>query len=214
MLKSLTFPLRARSQTEHGAVNGTTARDDVTRLLVDWGKGDRAAHEQLLPLVYSELRRLAGAYMRRERPDHTLQPTALVNEGYLRLVDCKDVEWNDRVHFFAVCARLMRRILTDLGRARRYDKRGGKTQRVTLNTSVIIAWKPQLDLAELEEALRTLQKLDPRKSDVVAMRFFGGLSVKETAQVLNVSVETVMRDWKFAKIWLVRELSGGRPHGS
>ena len=191
-----------------------TATRDITVLLRAWRGGDDTALARLVPVVYGELRRRARHYMNGERHDHTLQPTALVNEVYLRLVDCKDVEWNDRVHFFAVCARLMRRLLTDLGRARRYDKRGGKTQRVTLNTSVIIARKPQLDLAELEEALRTLQKLDPRKSDVVAMRFFGGLSVKETAQVLNVSVETVMRDWKFAKIWLIRELSGGRPHGS
>ncbi len=156
----------------------------------------------------------ARHYMNCERPDHTLQPTALVNEVYLRLVDCKDVNWNDRMHFFAVCARQMRHILTDLARARRYSKRGGSAQRVTLNTSVIMANKAQPDLAELDEALKTLRILDARKSDVVEMRFFGGLSVKETAEVLNVSVETVMRDWRFAKVWLTRELSRERRHGS
>jgi len=191
-----------------------TATHDITGLLRAWRGGDDNALARLVPVVYGELRRRARHYMKSERPDHTLQPTALVNEVYLRLVDCKDVNWNDRMHFFAVCARQMRHILTDLARARRYGKRGGSAQRITLNTSVLIANKAQPDLAELHDALKTLRELDPRKSDVVEMRFFGGLSAKETAQVLNVSVETVMRDWRFAKVWLVRELSRGRPHGS
>ena len=191
-----------------------TATHDITGLLRAWRGGDDDALARLVPVVYGELRKRARHYMNTERPDHTLQPTALVNEVYLRLVDCKDVNWNDRMHFFAVCARQMRHILTDLARARRYGKRGGSAQRVTLNTSVLMANKAQPDLAELDEALKTLRGLDPRKSDVVEMRFFGGLTAKETAQVLNVSVETVMRDWKFAKVWLVRELSSGRRHGS
>ncbi len=191
-----------------------TATHDITGLLRAWRGGDDNALARLVPVVYGELRRRARHYMKSERPDHTLQPTALVNEVYLRLVDCKELNWNDRLHFFAVCARQMRHILTDLARARRYGKRGGSAQRITLNTSVLIANKAQPDLAELHDALKTLRELDPRKSDVVEMRFFGGLSAKETAQVLNVSVETVMRDWRFAKVWLVRELSRGRPHGS
>jgi RNA polymerase sigma-70 factor, ECF subfamily len=191
-----------------------TTSHDITGLLRAWRGGDDAALARLVPVVYGELRRRARHYMNSERPDHTLQPTALVNEVYLRLVDCKDVNWNDRMHFFAVCARQMRHILTDLARARRYSKRGGSAQRVTLNTSVIMANKGQPDLAELDDALKTLRILDARKSDVVEMRFFGGLSVKETAAVLDVSVETVMRDWKFAKVWLVRELSKVRRHGS
>ena len=191
-----------------------TATHDITGLLRAWRGGDDNALARLMPVVYGELRRRARHYMNRERPDHTLQPTALINEVYLRLVDCKDVNWNDRMHFFAVCARQMRHILTDLARARRYSKRGGSAQRVTLNTSMIMANKAQPDLAAVDEALKTLRGLDPRKSDVVEMRFFGGLSVRETAEVLNISVETVMRDWKFAKVWLVRELFSGRRHGS
>ena len=182
---------------------------DITGLLHDWSGGDDEAFARLVPQVYGELRRRARRYMDGERQNHTLQPTALVNEVYLRLVDCKDVQWNDRVHFFAVCARLMRHILTDLARARRYDKRGGKAQHVTLNTSLIFINAEQPDLADIDDALKKLHEADSRKSDVVELRFFGGLSVKETAEVLNVSQETVMRDWRLAKVWLLRELSRG-----
>jgi RNA polymerase sigma-70 factor (ECF subfamily) len=180
---------------------------EITGLLHDWGGGNDKAFALLVPLVYGELRRRARHYMYGERPSHSLQPTALVNEVYLRLVDCKDVDWKDRAHFFAMCARLMRRILTDMARSRRYDKRGGKAQHITLNTSLIFAKAQQPDLADLDEALKRLHAMDPRKSDVVEMRFFGGLSAKETAQVLRVSVDTVMRDWRLARVWLLRELS-------
>ena len=183
--------------------------NEITGLLHEWGGGNEEALARLVPLVYAELRRRARRYMDAERQEHTLQPTALVNEVYLRLVDCQDVAWHDRTHFFALCARLMRRILTDLARSRRYDKRGGKAQHITLNTSLIFVNAEQPDLAELDDALKKLHAMDPRKSDVVEMRFFGGLSLKETAQVLNVSVDTVMRDWRLAKAWLLRELSQG-----
>ncbi|HYR86250.1 MAG TPA: sigma-70 family RNA polymerase sigma factor [Terriglobia bacterium] len=185
----------------------SSSTHDITGLLHDWGGGNDRALARLVPLVYAELRRRARRYMDGERPSHTLQPTALVNEVYLRLVDCQDMGWKDRAHFFAMCARLMRRILTDLARSRRYDKRGGKAQHVTLNTSLIFANAEQPDLADLDEALKRLHAMDSRKSDVVELRFFGGLSVKETAQVLQVSADTVMRDWRLAKVWLLRELS-------
>lgn len=180
---------------------------EITGLLHAWGGGDEDALARLVPLVHRELRKRARYYMDRERHNHTLQPTALVNEVYLRLVDCQHVDWQDRAHFFAMSARLMRRILTDLARSHRYDKHGGKIQHVSLNTSRILTKAEQPDLVALDRALKKLQAMDPRKSDVVEMRFFGGLSVKETAHALNVSVETVMRDWRLAKVWLLRELS-------
>ncbi len=187
----------------------TLSSQEITGLLRAWGAGDEEALARLIPLVYAELRRRARRYMDAERQSHTLQPTALVNEVYLRLVNCKDVDWTDRSHFFAICARLMRRTLTDLARARRYDKRGGKIQHVTLNTPLVFVNNAQPNLADIDDALKKLQALDPRKSDVVEMRFFAGLNVKETAAALRVSEETVMRDWRLAKAWLLRELSRG-----
>jgi RNA polymerase sigma-70 factor (ECF subfamily) len=186
-----------------------SAAPDVTRLLLAWRRGDRAALEELAPLVYAELRRLAHRQMRRERPGHTLQTTALVNETYLRLVDSKRVRWQNRVHFFAVCAQLMRRILVDHARARRSLKRGGKAVHVTLEDAPVGSPPPDEDLLALDEALTRLAAIDMRKSRVVELRHFGGLSVEETAEALGVSTDTVMRDWKMAKLWLLRELKRG-----
>lgn len=183
-------------------------RGEVTELLRAWGAGDEQALERLTPLVYQELRRIARRYMARERPNHTLQATALVNEAYLRLMDAKGVSWHDRAHFFAISARAMRRILIDLARARNYQKRGGGEERLTLEESAVIQGQPAPDLVALDDALNVLAEMDPRRSQVVELRFFGGLSVEETAAVLKVSPETVKRDWKLAKAWLLRELSG------
>jgi RNA polymerase sigma factor (TIGR02999 family) len=187
---------------------------EVTQLLIAWGKGDPAALEALTPVVYDELRRLARHYMGNERAGHTLQATALVNEAYMRLVDIHKVQWQNRAHFFAMSARLMRRILVDSARSRKYQKRGAGAQRVSLDERLLVA-EPGRDLVALDDALNELAKVDERKSKVVEMRFFGGLSVEETAEALGVSVDTVMRDWKLAKAWLLRELgtnssSGGR----
>jgi RNA polymerase sigma factor (TIGR02999 family) len=182
---------------------------DVTQLLVAWSNGEQDALERLIPLVYNELHRLAHRYMERERPGHTLQSTALVHEAYQRLVNLKDVSWQNRAHFFAVSAQLMRRILVDFARSRRYMKRGGELRQVPLNEAVAVFRDRQTDIVALDDALRTLADIDPRKGRVVEMRFFGGLSIKETAEVLNVSQETVLRDWRLAKVWLLRELSQG-----
>lgn len=181
-------------------------RGEVTELLRAWGGGDRQALDRLTPLVYQELRLVARRYMARERPDHTLQPTALVNEVYLRLVDAKEVSWRDRAHFFAVSAQSMRHILVDFARARRSLKRGGWKDRVTLEESLVIHGQPGADLVALDEALNGLASLDPRRSQVVELRFFGGLSADETAEILKMSPETVKRDWRLAKAWLLREL--------
>jgi RNA polymerase sigma factor (TIGR02999 family) len=180
----------------------------VTQLLLAWSKGDQTALEKLTPLVYGELHRLARRYMAQERPGHTLEATALVNEAYLRLVDSRDVRWRNRAHFFAVSAQLMRRILVDFARARRYQKRGGEVRRVSLDEALVVTGERGADLVALDDALQALAGVDPRKSRVVELRFFGGLSVRETAEALDVSPDTVMRDWKFAKTWLLRELSG------
>lgn len=179
---------------------------DVTQLLVKWGKGDPAALEELTPVVYDELRRLARHYMANERTGHTLQATALVNEAYMRLVDIHKVQWQNRAHFFAMSARLMRRILVDSARSRKYQKRGAGAQKVSLDERLMVS-EPGRDLVALDDALEQLAKVDERKSRVVEMRFFGGLSVEETAEALSVSVDTVMRDWKLAKAWLLRELA-------
>jgi RNA polymerase sigma factor (TIGR02999 family) len=184
-----------------------TQTAQVTRLLRAWCGGDRAALEQLMPLVYQELRRMARRYMQKEQPGNTLQATALVNEAYLRLVDVTGVQWQDRAHFFAISAQIMRRILVDAARARGSHKRGGEVVRVDLNESVDAL--PELDrrLVDLDEALESLARFDARKVKVVELRFFGGLSVKETAEVLKISSESVKRDWKFARAWLMHELS-------
>lgn len=178
----------------------------VTRLLLAWGEGDEAALEQLMPVVHDELRRLARRHMGHERPGHTLQATALVNEAYLRLIDVKQVQWQNRAHFFAMSSRLMRRILVDFARSRHYQKRGGGAQKVTFDEALVVSDERGGDLLALDDALVALAAVDPRKSQVVEMRFFGGLSVEETAEALHVSVDTVMRDWKMAKVWLLREL--------
>jgi len=183
----------------------------VTELLLAWSQGEEAALEKLTPVVYEELRRLAHRYMGGERVAHTLQTTALVNEAYLRLIDGKQVSWQNRAHFFAVSAQLMRRILVDGARSREAQKRGAKPQQVPLDEALLVTRQHGEDLVALDEALKALEEVDPRKSQVVEMRFFGGLSVEETAEVLKVSPDTVLRDWRLAKLWLVRELRGERP---
>lgn len=184
---------------------------EITQLLRAWSGGDQQALDKLTPMVYHELHRRARQYVARERPGHTIQTTALINEVYLRLVDFRGVTWQDRAHFLAVCARMMRRILTDFARARGFQKRGGSAQHVTLEEQMAVTAQPSADLVALDAALSGLAEVDQRKSQVVELRFFGGLSVQETAEVLKVSEETVKRDWRLAKLWLLRELSGEQP---
>jgi RNA polymerase sigma factor (TIGR02999 family) len=186
------------------------APHEVTQLLLAWNDGDQAAFDQLIPLVHSELRRLARHYMRSERAGHTLQTTALVNEAYLRLVNGRQVEWRNRAHFFGIAARLMRQILVDFARARNYEKRGGGARHILLNEALAMGPKEGTDLLALDDALKALAQVDERKSQVVEMRFFGGLSEKEMAMALNVSPETIRRDWRLAKSWLLRYLSEGK----
>lgn len=185
----------------------------ITALLHAWKAGDESALQQLVPLVEPELRRVARAYMRRERAGHTLQPTALVNEAYVRLAEMGRVDVKDRAHFFALSARLMRRILVDLFRAKGNQKRGGDVRRVPFDTELAVSGQPDEDLVAVDDALVALAREHPRKAQVVELRFFGGLSVDETAEALQVSADTVMRDWTFAKSWLARELKEGRRHG-
>jgi RNA polymerase sigma-70 factor (ECF subfamily) len=180
---------------------------EVTEMLVAWSNGDRSALEKLIPLVHDELHRLAHRYMNRERPGHMLQPTALVNEAYLRLVDSSHVRWQNRAHFFAVSSQLMRRILVDFARSRNYLKRGGNMVQVSLDKVLEISPEQDADLVALDVALNALESIDERKARVVELRFFGGLKVEETAEVLKVSPVTVMRDWRLAKVWLLREMS-------
>lgn len=184
--------------------------EQVTQLLVAWSDGDESALDRLIPLVNAELRRLAHRYISGERVGHTLQTTALVNEAYLRLVDSSRVQWQNRAHFFAISAQLMRRVLVDYARARRSQKRGGEMTRVSLEGAPLIAHEREPDIVALDQALSALAAVDHRKSRVVELRFFGGLSVEETAEVLGVSPDTVMRDWRLAKSWLLRELSEKR----
>ena len=185
----------------------TPSAHELTQLLRAWCDGDEQALERLTPLVYEELRRTAHRYMARERPDHTLQTTALVNEVYLRLVDARAVDWQNRAHFFAACANMMRRILTDFARSRQCLKRGGKAEQLSFDESLFVSPAPSSVVLALDEAMNRLAALDARKSQVVELRFFGGLGVKETAEVLKVSPETVLRDWRLAKVWLLREMS-------
>jgi len=186
---------------------------EITGLLKAWAGGDAAALDQLTPLVYDELRRLARRYMRNERAGNTLQTTALVNEAYLRLVDAQRVGWQDRAHFFAVSAQMMRRILVDAARARGSAKRGGQVKRVNHSAAFNLDAIPDVstgrdrELVAIDDALNTLAEMDPRKARVIELRFFGGLSVEETAEILKISSQTVMRDWKLAKAWLTRELA-------
>lgn len=185
------------------------APDQVTRLLIGYGRGDREALDRLLPQVYDELRRLAGAQMSGERPDHTLQATALVHEAFLRLVDQRSVDWRNRAQFFGLAARMMRRILVNHARDRAALKRGGAGEKLTLGAIEDWSGEPDLDLEALDDALEKLHALDERKSRVVELKFFGGLNTKEIAEVLESSTATVERDWRFAKAWLYDALAGG-----
>ncbi len=178
----------------------------VTELLLAWGGGDKSALDRLIPIVHDELHRIARACMAGEKAGHSLQATALVNEAYLRLIETRGVNWQNRAHFLAMAARLMRRILVDFARSKQYLKRGGGAVRVTLVDDVALSAEPGRDLVALDDALEALAKVDERKSRVIEMRFFGGLSVNETAEALHMSPETVMRDWKLAKAWLLRQL--------
>jgi len=187
---------------------------EITQLLQAWRRGDERALEKLTPQVYRELHLAAKHCMARERQGHTLQTTALISELYLRLSDLKLIDWQNRAHFFALCARQMRRILTDQARARQSHKRGGGVKPVLFDEALMVAPETSTDLLAVDDALNRLAKVDERKSRVVEMRFFGGLSVEETAEVLKVSPETVMRDWRLAKAWLLRELSGEKPNGA
>lgn len=186
----------------------------VTELLLAWGEGDQSALNLMIPLVHAELRHIAARYMARERLGHTLQPTALVNEVYLRLVEVERVRWQNRAHFLAVAARLMRRILVDFARSRRYQKRGGGGERVAFDEALVIDVGRGHDLLALDDALDELARVDDRQSQIVVMRFFAGLTVDEIAGVLGVSTATVMRDWKLAKSWLLRELDRTNPEAS
>ncbi len=183
---------------------------EVTELLLAWSEGDKAALDQLMPLVYAELRRLAKSYMRRERAGQTMQTTALIHEAYLRLIDADQVRLENRGHFFAAAARLMRQVLVDLARERDSLKRGAAALQVSLDEAMAVSKQRDEGLLALDEALDALAQIDPRKSRVVELRFFGGLSVEETAEALGVSVETVHRDWRLAKSWLLRRLRGGK----
>jgi RNA polymerase sigma factor (TIGR02999 family) len=183
---------------------------EVTQLLRAWSRGDREALDGLIPLVYDELHRLAHRYMKREHAGHVLQTTALVNEGYIQLIEADRVKWQDRAHFFAIAARLMRQILVHSARSRDAQKRGGKIRHVSLSESAVFASKPDADLVELDDALEALAEIDARKAKVVELRFFGGMTLEEAAEVLKVSADTVWHDWDLAKTWLYREMSHRR----
>ncbi len=192
----------------------TPSGHEITKLLLAWSAGDQEALGKLVPLVYDELHRLARRYMEQEQSNPTMQTTALVNELYLRLVNIRETNWENRAHFFAVCAQAMRHILIDLARSRRAVKRGGQAIRVPLEENPVVLEGTRADLLALDNALNRLAAVDARKGQVVELRFFGGLSVEETAEVLKVSPETVLRDWKVAKVWLLRELSRDEQHGA
>ncbi len=188
-----------------GDVIGNSAHD-LTLLLLDWRRGDQTALDKLVPLIYAELRRLAHIYMARERPGHLLQTSALINEAYLRLIDAQDVEWQNRAHFFAIAANLMRRTLVEFARARGASKRRGELHKISLRESFVPSPDSDPDLIALDDALNSLAAADPRQARVVELRFFAGLSEEETAEVLGISRLTVIRDWKSAKLWLLHEL--------
>ena len=190
-----------------GSLMRAQSSKEITHLLVAWSEGDESALQQLAPLIHSELHRLAHNYMSRERPGHLLQTSALINEAYVRLIDWKNVRWQNRTHFFGVAAQLMRRILVDFARERKYFKRGGGALPVSLSEAALVVQQSP-DFVALDEALTALGEIDSRKVQVVEMRFFAGLSVEEIAELLNVSKETVMRDWRLAKVWLLRQLEG------
>ena len=193
----------------HDRLRRTPKQHEITQLLAEWTDGNQSALDELYPLVYDELHRLARRYMSRERKDHTLQTTALINEAYVRLVDQKNVHWANRSHFFAISAQIMRRILIDHARRHAYAKRGGGAQQVSLDEAAAVTRGIGSEMIRLDEALKMLAEMDPRRSQVVELRYFGGLSVDETAEVLKVSSDTVKRDWKLARMWLLRELERG-----
>jgi RNA polymerase sigma-70 factor (ECF subfamily) len=180
--------------------------ETVTDLLVAWGKGDEQALDRLTPLVYDELRRLAKSYLRRERPDHTLQPTALVHEAYMRLMDLGKLDWQNRAHFIGVAARLMRQILVDHARSRRAAKRGNAEEKLSIDSAIAQSDERELDLLAVDEALSSLASLDPEQSRIVELRFFGGLTIEETAEALGVSPSTAKREWRLARAWLYRKM--------
>jgi len=190
----------------------TLSPQSVTALLQAWSGGDEMALESLIPLIYEELHRIARRYLGRERPDHTLQTTALINEAYLRLADARRLPWQDRTHFFAIAAQVMRRILVDHARSRQNLKRGGAVRRVSLDEALTVCRERSAELVKLHDALTALSAVDARKGQVVELRFFGGLNIQETAHVLKISPDTVMRDWKFSKVWLLRELRSDVGH--
>ncbi len=192
----------------------TPSPHELTQLLIDWSKGSQDALEQLCPLVYEELRRLAHRYMSRERPGHSLQTTAVVHEAYLRLIDQKHVQWQNRAHFFAIAAQMMRRILITHAQSDAYAKRGGGALKVSLDEAAILSKERAGELLTLDEALKSLTAIDPRRSQVVELRFFGGLSNEEIAEVLKISPNTVTRDWNVAKAWLYREMSKEQADGA
>lgn len=179
----------------------------ITQLLIEWSRGNQAAFDQLMPLVYDELRKLARSQLRHERPDHTLQATALVHEAYLRLIDQHSVTWKNRAHFFGIASQMMRRILVNYAVRRGARKRGGFVQTVSLDDALGLSGERGLDVVALDEALKELERLDPRQSRIVELRFFGGLSIEETAEVVNISPATVKREWVTAKLWLRRQMA-------
>jgi RNA polymerase sigma factor (TIGR02999 family) len=187
----------------------TLSQNQVTQLLLDWGNGDKAALDKLVPVVYQELRRLAAYYMRRERPGHTLQTSALVNEAYMRLVDYSQMRWQSRAHFFAVAAQAMRRILVEHARKRHFAKRGGGAVKVSFDEAAIVSQEQAADLVALDDALTSLEAMDERKARIVELRYIGGLNIEETAEVLAISPATVQREWRAAKAWLYREIKEG-----
>jgi RNA polymerase sigma factor (TIGR02999 family) len=180
---------------------------EVTQMLLDWSNGDKAAFDKIVPVVYNELRRLAGHYMRQERPGQTIQATALVHEAYVRLVDYKNMRWQDRAHFYAVAAQVMRRILVDRARARDAAKRGDAARRVSLAEADAASNEQSADILDLDEALKELEEIDPRKSQIIELRFFGGLNIEETAEVMSISPTTVQREWRSARAWLYRAIT-------
>jgi RNA polymerase sigma factor (TIGR02999 family) len=187
------------------------SQNNVTQLLIAWSNGDEAARNQLMPIVYQELHRIAHRHIKKERPGHTLETSALVNEAFLRLVDQRNVHWQSRAHFFGIASQMMRRILVDYARRRRYGKRGANAQQVTLDDDLVVTEQRSAEVVVLDDALTELAAIDPRQGQLVELRFFGGLSIEETAEALGVSPGTVMRDWTLAKAWLKREMTKGGP---
>ncbi len=193
-----------------------TARttEQITQLLAGWERGDAAALDELTPLIYDELHRIAHRYMRRERPGHTLQTSALINEAYIRLIDQREAHWQNRSHFFAIASKLMRRILVDRARRKGYAKRGGNPLQVSLDEGIAVSGGRETDLVALDDALKDLEALDERKSRIVDMRFFGGLSLEEIAEALEISIPTVEREWRAARAWLHKAMTSGEGHES